>query len=624
MVQRLPIGKDASLTVPRSFIVRRRDLLKAALVAPALPLVLSLDAKTDRARPWLTARVRPGTPGWPEPAQWDALKARVGGRLIVPESPFAQGGAVAAEALKYIHNPYYVGDEPGLTQTSGWFGAWTSKPSRYAVVAESTGDVMAAVNFARNHHLRLVVKGGGHSYQGTSDAPDSLLVWTRRMRQIEHHAAFVGQGCEGRVEPLPAVTFGAGCLWKDAYESVTTLGGRYVQGGGCPSVGIAGLVQSGGFGHFSKAYGTAASNLLEAEVVTADGQILIANACTNPDLFWALKGGGGGSLGIVTRTTLRTFDLPDFFGGVGGDIRASSDQAYRELIARFLAFYQSQLFNPLWGEHVTLGPENVLSLTMMFRGLDTAAVEHIWAPFLDWVRGNKAYSFDNPVNVLTVPAQHLWDGAYFRKHFPGHMRFDDRPGAPAANLFWDGEQNEIGRFIHGYRSAWLPEDILQDSKRDSLADALFEASRTRGIELYFGKGLAGGSPDALVRTRDTAMNPQVLDAFALAILGADGAPAFPGMPDAKINTEQAHHDIHALDQAMAALYRLVPDAGSYLSESDYFLRDWPSRFWGSNYQRLATIKQRYDPNGLFVVHHGVGSEIWSEDGFTPVLGAGIR
>ena len=92
-----------------------------------------------------------------------------------------------------------------------------------------------------------------------------------------------------------------------------------MQGGGCTTVGVAGLVQGGGFGSFSKGFGTAASGLLEAEVVTADGRVRIANACTNPDLFWALKGGGGGSFGVVTRLTLRTHELPAFFGAAFGD-----------------------------------------------------------------------------------------------------------------------------------------------------------------------------------------------------------------------------------------------------------------------------------------------------------------
>ena len=89
------------------------------------------------------------------------------------------------------------------------------------------------------------------------------------------------------------------------------------------TVGVAGLVQSGGFGSFSKRFGLAAAGLLEAEVVTADGKVLIANACTNPELFWGLKGGGGSSLGIVTRLTLKTHELPQWFGGAFAAVKAS-------------------------------------------------------------------------------------------------------------------------------------------------------------------------------------------------------------------------------------------------------------------------------------------------------------
>src|ERR1700756_5658768 len=110
------------------------------------------------------------------------------------------------------------------------------------------------------------------------------------------------------------------------------------------TVGVAGLVLGGGFGNFSKAYGMAGANLIEAEIVTADGEVRIANACSNPDLFWALKGGGGG-FGVVTRVTLRTHALPDFFGGVSAVIRATSDDAYRRLIAKTVEFYGQALFN---------------------------------------------------------------------------------------------------------------------------------------------------------------------------------------------------------------------------------------------------------------------------------------
>ena len=96
----------------------------------------------------------------------------------------------------------------------------------------------------------------------------------------------------------------------------------------------------GGFGSHSKAFGTAGSSLLEAEIVTADGSVRIVNARRERELFWALKGGGGGSFGVVTRMTLRTWDLPKTFGTITVSFRAGSDDAYRRLLTRRSALWQ--------------------------------------------------------------------------------------------------------------------------------------------------------------------------------------------------------------------------------------------------------------------------------------------
>ena len=110
------------------------------------------------------------------------------------------------------------------------------------------------------------------------------------MKAITPHEEFVGVGCAGRYSPRPAVTIEAGAIWGQVYDAVTTKAGRHVQGGGCLTDGVAGLIQSGAFGSFSRAYGIAAASLLEAEIVTADGAVRIANAYTNPDLFWESRG----------------------------------------------------------------------------------------------------------------------------------------------------------------------------------------------------------------------------------------------------------------------------------------------------------------------------------------------
>ncbi len=253
--------------------------LGSAALLPILPRRLSASANFRRRRPSDAA--------WPSKSAWKRLDDAVGGNLIAVDFPVSvfktdPSGDAARLLWENIRNPYYIGDQPGLTQTLGWVDAWVTEPSVYAVAARNARDIAEAVNFARENDLRLVIKGGGHSYQGTSNAPDSLLIWTRHMNEIAMHAEFVPQGCERTLQPQPAVTLGAGTIWMQAYDAVTTKGGKYVQGGGCTTVGVAGLIQSGGFGSYSKHYGSAAGGLLEAEVVTADGEIRVANASPTP------------------------------------------------------------------------------------------------------------------------------------------------------------------------------------------------------------------------------------------------------------------------------------------------------------------------------------------------------
>ncbi len=400
------------------------------------------------------------------------------------------------------------------------------------------------------------------------------------------------------------------------YDAVTTKGGRYVQGGGCGTVGVAGLIQSGGFGSFSKNYGLAAAGLLEAEVVLADGSVQIANATNHPELFWALKGGGGGSLGVVTRVTLRTRELPKYFGAVVGTIRARSDAAYRELIARVIDFYHDQLFNRHWGEQFRFSRKNTLEFLVLMQGLDRDQAETVWKPFREWVAGRPDdFTVTTPISVSVFPARQFWNPVLLSLAPSKPVLHDDRPHAPPGNVYWAGNREEAGQFMHSYRSAWLPAALLEKSRQHELVDALFAATRLWSLSLHFNKGLAGTPPEELAAARDTATNPAVLDAFALAIVAGQGQPAFPGIAGHEPNVRSARRDAAAINRAMDELLKVVKQPGSYVSESDYFERDWQHAFWGTNYPRLAAAKKKYDPEGLFYVHHGVGSEEWSADGF---------
>ena len=103
------------------------------------------------------------------------------------------------------------------------------------------------------------------------------------------------------------------------------------------------------------------------------------------------------------------------------------------------------------------------------------------------------------------------------------------------------------------------------------------------------------------------MNPAVTDAFALAICGAEGPPAYPGIAGHEPERAQAEQDARRVSAAMGALKAGVETTGCYLAESDFFEPGWQQAFWGNNHDRLARIKRTYDPTGFFTVHHGVES-----------------
>src|SRR5258708_908951 len=252
--------------------MKRRNLLRTISMLPllsdGLAALIGPAEAAKAAIPRTRQRVRPSDSSWPSAASWAQLKDAVGGNLLAVHSLFEScgtepKGAACLAALENVKNPYWIGDQPGGTQISGLLDGWTPAPSAYAIKARSAADVAAGVTFARANNLRLVVKGGAHSYLGTSNAPDSLLIWTRAMNKVTLHDGWVGKGCEGGGPPVPAVSAEAGAVWMDLYNAVSTQGGRYVQGGGCQTVGVAGLVQGGGFGSFSKGFGTAAAGLLE-------------------------------------------------------------------------------------------------------------------------------------------------------------------------------------------------------------------------------------------------------------------------------------------------------------------------------------------------------------------------
>ena len=254
----------------------------------------------------------------------------------------------------------------------------------------------------------------------------------------------------------------------------------------------------------------------------------------------------------------------------------------------------------------------MLKLSMVCQGLDRQQAPQAWHPFFDWVAASPGdFEVIEELGARATPAQHWWD-------IEGNpsMIADKRAGAAPHHGWWQGDQDQVGAFLHAYDSLWLPATLLEERQRGRFVAALFAGSRHKSIGLHFNKGLAGAPASAIAATLDTATNPQVTRAFALAIIADGERPAYPAMPGAAVDQGAAHADARAIDAATAELRRLVPHAGSYVSESNYFNATWPHAFWGEHYARLRAIKAKYDPDGLFISHHGVGSEDWSADGFS--------
>lgn len=265
-------------------------------------------------------------------------------------------------------------------------------------------------------------------------------------------------------------------------------------------------------------------------------------------------------------------------------------------------------------------PNNVIDVSMLFQGLDQQQAEAAWRPFFDWLVASPGdFSLAAGPTVLAVPARRFWDPAVL-KQVPGVVLTDNRPSAPESNIFWSGNLGEAGQVLHGYQSAWFPAALLQGAGQESLTEALFAATRHWTVSLHFNKGLAGAPPAAIEAAGNTATNPAVLDAFALLICAAGGPPAYSGIAGREPDLAAARSHSGAIRRAMAEVRKLLTDPACYLAESNFFEEKWQQAFWGGNYAALFAVKERYDPGGLFFVHHGVGSERWSADGFTRLSG----
>ena len=197
---------------------------------------------------------------------------------------------------------------------------------------------------------------------------------------------------------------------------------------------------------------------------------------------------GGGSLGVVTRLTLRTRELPQFFGVVAATIKATSDAAFRRLIGEVIAFYAERLFNPHWGEQIVFGRSNTLRISMLFQDLTQQQAVEVWRPFFERVAAApREFEFVSPPRIGAVPARRFWDTTFLRQA-PGIVVADDRPNATVSNVFWAADAGQVGQFLHGYQSTWLPSALLQEGGAGASRRRAVRRDQTLGIRAALQQG----------------------------------------------------------------------------------------------------------------------------------------
>jgi FAD/FMN-containing dehydrogenase len=441
------------------------------------------------------------------------------------------------------HGELLTPDADGYDEArSIWNGAHDRRP---ALILRCTGvaDVIKGVEFARSENLPLAVRGGGHSIPGFSTVDGGLVLDLSAMKGI-------------RVDPQQKrVVAQAGSLWRDL-DHETQAFGLAVTGGLVSSTGIAGFTLGGGIGWLVRRCGLTSDNLVAADVVTADGQLLRASADEHPDLFWALRGGGG-NFGVVTSFEYALHDVgPTVFAGAvfypGHDAQTILD-GYRKACAS-APDEISTVINLTTAPPVPFLPESV-------HGKPVVAVLGVWSgPLADGDRQTRAFrELGQPVADLFGPMPYVAMQALIDPLYP--------------------------RGLHNYfRSAFLGE--LDDATIGSLLKS-YKTVPNAITELHIHH--LGGAVSR-VPTSATAFTTRDREFILNVVARTPGADGFAEVVD------WARAATNGVGAGAAMYVNFTGEAGA-----DQVRASYPRE----TYDRLVSVKNRYDPANLFQLNQNI-------------------
>jgi len=403
---------------------------------------------------------------------------------------------------------------------------------------KSVGDVQAAVRFAAGAGLALSVRGGGHAFPGFGTNDGGVVIDLGQLATVEVID-----------DERHLVRIGGGATWGDVAAALAPHG-LAISSGDTKSVGVGGLTLSGGIGWKVRKYGLALDNLVAAEVVTADGEVVRADAAENPELFWALRGGGG-NFGIVTAFDFAAHPTTEVFHGK-------------------IAFPAGEAATVLqgWADYVRTAPEELTSIANFanpFLGGPEAPVEiHIVFDSDDPELAGKAL---DPIRRL------------------GTVIDDDVAPTSAADLLVDG---------------MIPPPGIQLATRSAFVD---RESVSEVLQILAEVGTSQGSPVISVRSVGGAVSRVPDDATAYAHRRAELMFVMTTVGPKPV--------LDAARPGLDAIWgRLAPHVnGAYAN----FLatateEDVAAVYPPETYRRLAAVKRQYDPGNLFAGNHNVRPE----------------
>ncbi|KAJ5612346.1 hypothetical protein N7510_005540 [Penicillium lagena] len=553
---------------------------------------------------------------WPSDNEWAALNDTIQGNLVAvrPVAAVCHKGDFDAKACSIVQkewaNSTWRASEPGAVQWENW-EAWPERHqscyettprdtecgqgriSLYSAKVQTAHQIVQAVQFASRHNLRLAIKNSGHDFLGRSTAPESLQILTFNMKDIQLVNNFIPKGAKNKGEG-PAVTMAAGVNLPELYAAVAQHN-RSVIGGSSHTVGAAGgYIQGGGHSPFGTWKGMASDNALEFEVVTANGSIVTANDYQNQDLFWALRGGGGGTFGVVTSVTVRTFpEVPVVATYLNVSTTLGNPHfwdGFREFHAALPALNDAGAS----GYYFTLPNYPVDANTSL-----SAMMVLLMFP---------AHSNVSQIDQLYAPLRSKL------RELPGVIMQYESTVLPSIyssieTLLLGGSNSDSTGSISVLASRLYSRDLLKSADGPDRLTNAWRSIRTGPYDQIIGHVVAGGAVASNGDKIDSALNPAWRKTIAHMLFSRSWS----------VNATLAQQTaiIKNMTDVEIPILRSVEGAdhmGAYVNEANAYEPGFQVSFWGSHYPRLYSLKQKWDPAGLFISRRGVGSEDWDDAG----------